>query len=262
MCGDVARACGGPLARVAALGGFEAAGLAAGRRPEQCPTLRRTSAGSGATEVAVRLSFLGLAVVIESLGLARVDGVALAAGPADEPGPGAGRDRCPSHPDRARGHGPGRPREAPRLLGSGLGGGRFAYDGTPVSVAAQYAGPGAPRSAAPRCASCSSPLRRSRAPPSPVRVVASSDGGSGRIIETYTFTVEDISPPRLVGALATGAAPAPGVRQAGRRAPSRRCRSRRSDAGRPGGAVVACFPSGAFVDLALAEPLSPASTTC
>ncbi len=87
-------------------------------------------------------------------------------------------------------------------------GGALAFDGSAAApIAATYAGAGSGATASPLA------LRIVLAPvaalpsaaPLGVRVVASSSKGGARIDETYSFTVEDTSPPVVVAALSTGA---------------------------------------------------------
>jgi phage tail-like protein len=92
-----------------------------------------------------------------------------------------------------------------------------------------------------------------------VRVVASSSKGASRVDETYSFTVEDISPPVVVAALSTGPR---SVRAVFDKAVTLAAGATFTLAplSTPAvqGAVISAVPSGANVDLALAEPLTPA----
>jgi phage tail-like protein len=91
-----------------------------------------------------------------------------------------------------------------------------------------------------------------------IRVVASSDGGARRLDATYAFTVEDVAPPRLVAAFATGA-------RIVRLAFSKPVAAIGVEAlaltplGTPAvrGAIVGCSAADVLVDVALAAPLSP-----
>jgi phage tail-like protein len=92
-----------------------------------------------------------------------------------------------------------------------------------------------------------------------VRVVASSGRGAARIDQTYSFTVEDISPPVVVAALSTGAR---SVRVVFDKAVTLTSSAAfaLAPAAAPAvrGSVVGAIPSEQMVDLTLAEPLSPA----
>ena len=136
-----------------------------------------------------------------------------------------------------------------------------AYDGSaPSPIAAPFAGPASTeRFAAPTLRVVLDPVTPlPSAADARIRVVASSGGGSRRLDATYTFTVEDVAPPRLVAALATGASslrlafskPVAGIAVAA---------VSLAPLGAPAvaGTVVGCSPADTLVDLTLAEPLSP-----
>ncbi len=143
-------------------------------------------------------------------------------------------------------------------------GGALAFDGSAAApIAATYAGAGSGATASPLA------LRIVLAPvaalpsaaPLGVRVVASSSKGGARIDETYSFTVEDTSPPVVVAALSTGARSVRVVFDKGVALPPGATFTLQP-AATPAvpGAVVGAVPSAAFADLTLAEPLSPAVT--
>jgi phage tail-like protein len=140
-------------------------------------------------------------------------------------------------------------------------GGALAYDGSAAApLAPTYAGSGSGAVAGPLT------VRVVLVPVTPlpsaaalgVRVVASSDKGTSRIDQTYSFTVEDTSPPVAVAAFSTSAR---GVRLAFDKpvtlAASAAFTLAPSSTPAVQGSVIGAAASGAFVDLALAAPLSP-----
>jgi phage tail-like protein len=141
-------------------------------------------------------------------------------------------------------------------------GGALAFDGSAAApVAPGYAGAGS--GATPSGLAQRIVLAPVASLPSAVtltvRVVASSGKGTNRIDETYSFTVEDVSPPVVVAALSTGARSA---RVAFNKAVFLTAGAAFTfaplSAPAVRGAVVSAVPSDTFVDLTLTYPLSPA----
>ncbi|MGO8999526.1 MAG: phage tail protein [Polyangiaceae bacterium] len=137
-----------------------------------------------------------------------------------------------------------------------------AYDGSAATpIAVTYAGPAS-------LERTSGPTLRvvlDSAAPLPsgadvrVRVVASSSGGASRLDATYTFTMEDVAPPRLVAAFALDAHT---VRlafdKAVAQAPASAFALTPLGAPAASGTITAVSGSAGLVDLTLASPLSPA----
>jgi phage tail-like protein len=137
----------------------------------------------------------------------------------------------------------------------------LAFDGGAAApIAATYAGPASAWS------HTEPTLRVVLAPVTPLasgaavrlRVVSSTGGGAARIDEAYTFTLEDVAPPRLVAAYATGART---VRLAFDKPVADVAMSRFhvQPLGAPAvrGSLVTASAVGALVDLTLEAPLSP-----
>lgn len=140
--------------------------------------------------------------------------------------------------------------------------GALACDGSaPTPIAAAYAAAGS------GYAPAATLVRVVLAPAQPlpaaaaiaVRVVASTGGGASRFDATYSFTVEDVDPPRLLAAMVTGAA---SIRLAFTKAPASAAGvtialSPRAVPAVPG-AIVSTSVTDTFLDLTLEEPLTPA----
>ncbi len=136
-----------------------------------------------------------------------------------------------------------------------------AFDGSAATpIAAAYAGPASlERTSGPTLRVVLDP-----AAPLPsgaevrVRVVASSGGGASRLDATYTFTMEDVAPPRLVAAFAVDARTLRlAFDKAVAQAPASAFTLTPLGAPAASGAILAVGVNGALVDLTLASPLSP-----